>query len=294
MIKKKLFLSLMAAPLLFATSCGDDKDTTATYTINCLNMVTTLNSEAPSTVSSGSYMMDQNYTQGTIALSTTQLNLDGATVSFACQPTVPKYETPDSGLSNCFIFPPATATTGSQMSVDNIKFVISDRIYWSFNMENPGIALTSNYNSFFSNYIVNNEYRVQTLPFEAWYGGKTIYTDASGTRNENEDVIFRIILNVQNKKGDVCIYNLKIGDWEKERNIVLKNIPLEYGHGYLGILGTDIAVNEASGTTYTEIEGLKALSFKMTTSGEYQTLGTFEIDFNTGENLYFTGKYADI
>ena len=140
-------------------------------------------------------------------------------------------------------------------------------------------------------YDLGSKYNVRTLWTDMTFTGTTTTSMPSMAPYTNNDVKYRVILNIKEKKATVIIYDAKFADkMPSITNIVLKDLPLTLSiHGYT-ITGKDIVPEVYEGGVGVPNSRYKFDEFEFS-SEDNLTEGICTYTVAGSMNGYFKGAY---
>lgn len=297
---KKTLLFALGIMAIGATSCTKfENENSSTLTFPSYNLITNLDN-GESYITNNLYSVWIDWTTYAGNVSTDNLIINNTNWVLNTE------ETQLYGAGGMILLMPKGNFSGnSSLSLKNPQFIIAPVV----NYGNYGIYVNTTYvpgysypsagsTYLISNYSIGDEYLVRTfLTDECFYGTTTTsYKSADGStqNNLNENISYRIILQVDKKTATMIIYNAKFSASEREpvkTAIIVPDLDLSFGADGITITGKDIVplVVEGSSTTPNENFAFNEITLKTVNDA----MSSVNISFRVA-NIYngnFTGSY---
>ena len=288
---KKITVGLFSIALLAFGACSTDvDDQTQTVGYSTVNLVTPING-GESFASKGSYKFFLNLTQMKGTVSTSSLMIDNKAYSFQTD-TVSYSYMGGQGMIITMNNLQGYLDGDREMPLSDANFDITS-YYYVANIAVPDYAQVPDpYPYVIGQYTAGN-WSVATFQEDAAYYGVTTtsYTSQNETMQSytNEDMLYRVMIDVDKKTADIIIYNAKFAEPAPTlQAILLKDLKVTFGNGAYSIEGENIVPGVAEGTSWTENPNYVFDTFKMTTLNKeltqadmsYQVAGRFNGNFN--------------
>ncbi len=307
-MNKSTLSILLVAPALLA-SCGTDKtESKATVNYRICNLVTPLDG-GESVASYGIYTFDFNLTEVKVATSTSSLLYNNNNYFFNTNDVTFAQYPPFNGMVYYFKGMKGNVNNSSATPLENPKFLITS----NFVYENPGYTPTEHPGLLYdrtqiaplviASYQVGSDFKVNTFATDAFYIGvtNTEYPDMKGGMeyNENNDMYYRVLIDVAKKKADVIFYNAKFSKSEREPKkiaIVLNNLDITYGDGCYEIKGENIVPKLFEAGQLEDYPSFTFETFSMQTTGETMNGAVMNYVVNNtmapGMSMTYKGSFA--
>lgn len=285
-----------ALALSTLTSClkSDDAKDERTINFKVLSLVTPKDVDKPSNVATGTYAVTLDNINGTMSVSTANLKLETADLDFTTDYT--KFTLKTNG-QNLLVYNanwPLTESTSGYGNVENLNLLVSNGTYFVGDVDVPGYPLVNVDAACVIGYKVNN-FEVHTFPQQAFYVGKTstTYPNQDGTqgRYENEGIVYRVVLNVVEKKALVILYHAKFAEKAPELAMVLKDLDITYNHGGYKVSGTNVIPEVVGDGGLTPYPNFKFDKFEMSTIDMQLTQVRMNYDVASRYHGEFRGTY---
>lgn len=237
---KKTILALSAGLVLGLASCNNDvSDSISTVSYSALNLVMPADGTSPYlTPSTYSYLF--NMTQGKAAMTLDKLSFDNTSYSFSTDTVRYNSYTYNTGSGVGMLLElgnfKASLKNNPSVAVKNINCDLNGVFYYNMNFipDYPSSTLNP-YSSpmVIMQYDVPGLFSVKTIPFEAFYSGKTSVTQAGTAGFTDTQTMYRVRVNDDKKTADVLIYDLKLteGTNNSIRAILLEKLPMVFDNG---------------------------------------------------------------
>lgn len=322
-LTKTLLLSAVALSSVGLASCEPSTgEATQTITYPSLNFVYGADNGSP-LLSWGAYTFNFNYTEEKETVSTSSLNYDNDTYSFATNGV--KYEdiSPSRGMG---IYAGGfTGLVGQSTPLNDCQFYLASfpipdgmeyvpSKKWIPKVENdgkseyhPGAMYRPSYDIpplVVGSYGVGNRFKVITCSSDMSFFGKTV-TKYPGGSYENSSMVYRIFIDVKKKTADVVIYDAVFANNMPALAVVyLPSLPLILKDGNYEIVAENVIpmVPEGSNGAAVDVDSVLVpypnfafKSFKLTTVPG-SLLSKVEITYKVGAAFEgsFEGKYVDL
>jgi major membrane immunogen (membrane-anchored lipoprotein) len=331
---KKTAITLMAGCALLLTSCGTgDNEVKQNITYTTVNLITD-NATGEAVATSGAYtfqLVTKDLYDRTMAVGTSKLTYNNRDHSFTTDPVEFKEIINDNAIQQCI--------TGLEGLVDNTTPLKDCRIMITgypkmpgdFNITKaftpsytndkgqqlyiPGVIIHPNigtniYPMVVVSYGVGDAYTVRSFTTDAFYKGNTAtsYKTQGGEAGSytTDNIIYRVIMDVENKKAGLVMYNAKFTSLPQEpakTALYLAGLDVKFVSGGYEISGTDIVPQLPGSEGMLPMDDYTFNSITLRTTDTW--LNTVSIDYKVsgkmGETvipeLYtgrFTGSYVSI
>lgn len=288
---KKILLLGFVTLTLGLTSCLSDNSTETTkFTVMPVNLITYM-ADGSTNVAMGSYVFDINISDQNGSVAASNLVIDNQSLSFTASDL--KYAS--SGYDLLFKNFTTTTTGSMTYNVDNTNFLATPLYYYPgmFGINSPYNPNTSFSFPYYlaASYRVDGNYVVKTIAPNTFYKGNTrvTYTNLGSMESyQNEDMLYGLILNIQNKTATIVIYNAMFSSDFMKRNITVSNLPVDFTNGTINVRATNVTSEDNSCT-------FQNISF-MSSSADL-TMGTVNFDMTDNVTTYsgtFTGSYLTV
>lgn len=271
---KRFLLPVMAGAMLL-TACSKESDATQTFTYEVYNLATSIHPDETPAVSEGKYGMVYNISEGKVTVSTNYFLLPG--------------NLNGSFLLNNIPFTSYTSATGQQivLNADNPSMgggsnvaitdfrctVTNDYVVYPGAV--PGVVGTTVFYSFpMMKYTVDGDYTVRTFLRDNTFLGSTTtsYPAENGFATfENENIYYRVVMDVKARKADVVLYKAKFAEAAPELTMILKNLDLEFTNSGYVVSGKNIIPNVVEGAATTPNPKYPFNTFTLQTSNDNMT-----------------------
>lgn len=293
---KKITLGLFSAALLAMGACSTEvEDQTQTVGYPAVNLISPLNG-GESFATKGSYKFFLNLTQGKGTVSTTNLMIDNKAYSFQTD-TVAYGYVGGNGMLIRMNNLKGYLDGNREMPLSGVNFDITS-YYYSSNIQVPGFSQfpENAYPYVIGQYSAGN-WDVATFQEDASYYGETTtsYPGEGGTVEsfKNEDMLYRVIIDIDKKTAQVIIYNAKFAAPAPTlQAILLKDLKVTWKHGSYSIEGENVVPEVAEGGAWTENPKYVFNTFAMNTLNRSMTQAEMSYKVAGVFNGYFKGSYV--
>ncbi len=267
-------------------SCSKETTSEQTTTYNTYNLVTAVDGKSDPQVAKGSYGITYDLGTSLATIATNSLQL-GTSSNGKFQAGGITYNSYLTDLGQIIQFPVKLSPTLSTGSVDvtSIGGYVSNALAGAV-YNTPGIISNSSPESVVValSYNVGPDYKVRTFQKDICYIGatSTMYSDKDGKVQQyvNEDFTYRIVMDLDNKKATVVLYNAKFADKAPVlKGIVIEGLKLEFNNAGYTITGKDIVPKIWSDNTLLENPKFIFNNFRFDATGEPLVTGrsVFEV-----------------
>lgn len=276
-MKKKLICLGAGMLMLGMVSCNNGSTSTQTITIPICSLVTPINGGADVSVTEGTYTFNMDNSLGTIALSTTGLEVDGSKYSFSTDPvkstsvndpkrgTILRVTSTSPGIATG-----ATSLALSDLSCSIYPYVIYDLPYV------PGINTTMvQVQPIIISYKIG-DYLVRTFQSDTFVSGMTVseFKNKEGLIDSytNTSTLYRVVMNIPKKTANVVLYSVKFAEQMPEiKTMLLKDLSLTFDASGFTVKGSNIVPSVVENTTSVPNDKFPFDSFVLKTIGNDMT-----------------------
>lgn len=309
---KKIFFFAAAGVLLALSSC-DKKDSFANKTIPfyspAISILTDLN-DGSVTVTDGYYYYDLDISmtntdsemKGTV--SSPELIANNTNLSFTTEPQ--KYVS--TGYDAFFENAQGKVAGNSTLKLKDAVFEAIDAYnednkyngyYYSledvgeltYKLKDPSPKITV------ARYFIGDDYRVNTFQDDTFFQGTTTteYSMMGTTANfETENILYRIIIDLENYKATAIMYNAKFSAVEQEptKTVIIKDLDVTFDANGVNVSGTNLIP-----FMYSDLEGMQEAprwiinNFSFNTTGDYYIDGVIDYTVAGAYTGHFEGSY---
>lgn len=292
---KKFTLGLFSAALLALGACSTEvEDQTQTVGYAAVNLITPLNGGEPF-ASKGSYRFFLNLTQAKGTVSTSSLMIDNKAYSFQTD-TVSYSYIGGQGMVIRMQNLKGNLDGDKDMPLSGANFDITS-YYYVANISVPGYSQLpeNSYPYVIGQYTAGN-WDVATFQEDASYYGVTTtsYAGEGGALQSytNEEMLYRVIIDIDKKTADVIIYNAKFAEPAPTlQAILLKDLNVTWNQGSYSITGEEVVPGVAEGASWTDNPNYVFNKFEMTTTNRKLTQADMEYQVAGRFNGHFSGSY---
>lgn len=263
----------MAMMILGACS-SDVKDSQLTVTYPTVNLITPLDG-GETLATAGKYTFQLNTTKLMGSVSTSDLKIDNR--DYRIETDTVKYENYTTSMGGTLIRMrnlKGYVDNNKDMPVNVTGFDLNNLTYHTLihNIAVPGYNYPEEYTFVVGQYTAGDWY-VATIQKDASYFGKTTTTYADITEPgktktyENENMVYRVIIDITKKTADVILYNAKFAEEMPKAltAIILKGLNVTWHKGSYEIEGENIVPEVVEGNSTTPNEGYMFNKFKFAT-----------------------------
>ncbi len=294
---KKIIFGAAAIALLFSSCDTSTKDSTSMNLYKVYNHIFS-KTTGEITTSQNIYSVELNWTQGTVAISTKDLKIDNKDNSFTTTPgvigEVKTYNTSE-GVAQTMKFERLTGNFNddSSMPLQNFRAKWSSALNVPTYSELQNSGVQAKMNPLILSYEIGNEYMVRTFQVDCFYKGSTntsfVAMDGQSGTYQNTNMLYRVILDVDKKKGDVQIFKAKFAEQQPEISLIaVKGLDLTFNsEGYV-LKGENIVPGVVENGKETPNDKYIFNQIEFVASGPELTQGFFS--FKVADR--FTGRFV--
>ncbi|MCH5237202.1 MAG: hypothetical protein J1E95_05315 [Muribaculaceae bacterium] len=297
-MKRSLLFVSVGLGLMISSCKTGETDTTSNGALGAYNLITNLDN-GETYVSTSSYQFGFNWTKYTGSVSTDNLIINNSNW---------KLSTDETDLysygSMVLLMPDGTFHGNSSLPMKDASFIIAPYVLYGgigayFNTtyvpgypDKPMVPET-----LIAKYKIGDEYLVRTFNIDLCYYGNTMstYPSADGMlTNSNKDINYRVVLDIENKKANLIIYNAKFSGSDREpvkTAILVEGLDLKFDSNGYTITGENIVPKIVEGNNTTPYDSYVFNNLTITTVTE--DLSTINVKFLCA-GIYsgdFTGSY---
>lgn len=252
-MKKKFFVAATAALMTLASCESDGGTSTYTYSVPTYNLVTDDVAGGEPVVSGSIYKYNFDLMSGKVTMGSEIAVSTGNTVSFMTGsiPYAAGMYKPDEQDSQygevIFIKALNAGAESNEEKVSNLECQLTSFAYVPPEITGlPSVSYPTGLKYTLMSYNIGQSYRVRTFWHDMTFRGNTTthYPDKSGSSKtySNADVLYRVVMNVKEKKATVILYNAKLAEEMPNpiTNIVLKDLPLAFDGAGFSINAADV------------------------------------------------------
>lgn len=289
-MKKAILLSsTMALVAIFPSCSGGDNKAEMNYNLELGSLITDTQT-GKSSLSDNNYAFNYNYTNNTMQMRISSLEVGSSTLSFLSPNDVKFTETSyPSGLVTQFAIPEMKAVGSSSIATD-----VNAEIATAYNY-NPVInVITKVWRRFIISYKIDNQYRVNTFEKTTyWYGVTNTTYEMQGNRGEfsTQAPIYYIEMDINKKTATVTICNAQFAqNMPTIPYMKLANLTLSADNGKYIISGENIVPQVSEGDGWTPNATYTFDNFTLSTSNE--TLTAAAISFSVAGRFHAAGNFS--
>ena len=264
---KKLFLAAASMALILGACSKNDDAPTFTQEITYRKAISVVYPLAQTSEEQGEASMAEYKVKydiyaagsGAASLAVKDLKVGGVATSFITTDLpMTSYGFSDKGYTYVMnvIDAKGDVLTGDNVnSVADLKVYITNGIY-DLRLTAPGV--TNDYGSdvgLYLHYDLNKKFLVKTFQRDTYYCGKTVttYPSEEGMQAyENENINYRVVVDVEKSKADVVLYDAKFAAPAPAlTGMVLRGLDVTYFNGGFQISGKDIVPEVMEGDNAT-------------------------------------------
>lgn len=290
-MKKHILIAAAGLAAVALTSCSDSEShNTTTWNSRVYNLVTSLNGAANPYVSQATYSFEFESYSAKAALTSERVQLSAdKSISFKAADfdyLSGIYTSIDNGNYVGYEFNVAAPKMEAGQPVTDLKALLTDGFYICPTLI-PGLEKVV-YSSLYTNMTYKTENcLVRTFAADACFKGTTIATANGATHEPNNDIIYRVVLNLQDASkytADLYLVNAQFAQGMPKMTIALKGLDLKFvSTGYI-ISGANVAVSQVADGKLTPVPGFNIdkiefnvhndkFGFLRAANGSYELMG---------------------
>lgn len=243
-MKKSLFFLALAASLVACNKEGSEPQATTNYIYNVMSIVAP--QDGTPTADMSTYRTYYDLMKSTATIACSNLNDGNRNVSFETGSLELKtWSVDDQYAVNTVNVTGHVPMVSAGVQIENLNMYVTDGIY---DLKRTAPGVTNEFGSavgFFMQYDLGGSSKVKAMPADITFCGNTVttYPSEAGIQSyQNDEIKYRVVFDVKNKKADVVMYDAKFAPPAPAlKGLVLRDLDVEFtGDAGFKVSGADV------------------------------------------------------
>lgn len=290
-------LAFPAMILLFAACSSDDDPVIPNVQeYKACNLISAPYSKEQPQVSECSYFVKIDLDKSTMQIKTNQLVFDGQKCSFTTPENSYAVRTDNYFQVIGYSSPTAELTGPEGIDLTDLTCRLVSRLNFSLTPVPGVIEVQERMPRIYATYKLGDRYNVRTFSKDSYYNGVTTTEfEYKGNPSSFQDGNggYRVILDLESRKADVIMYNIKFAERAPYLTLVLEDLDLKFNSDGYVITGENIVAKMLEAGDLTSYEARPFTKFSFTTAGK--DLTSAEIKYEVKDNkmgLIYKGSFS--